>query len=74
MSPLSSHLAATKTAAHTLSNELNDFRRLAKLDVIIAGDDVSAKKPDPMIYNTARDRLGIQDPERCVVVEDSLVG
>ena len=27
--------------------------RLAKLDVIIAGDDVSKKKPDPEIYNTA---------------------
>ena len=32
--------------------------RLAKLDVIIAGDDVSKKKPDPEIYNVAAQRLG----------------
>jgi HAD superfamily hydrolase (TIGR01509 family) len=41
---------------------------------VIAGDDVSAKKPDPMIYNTARERLGIDDAQKCVVIEDSLVG
>ena len=34
---------------------------------------VSAKKPDPLIYNTARERLGLSEG-RCVVVEDSLVG
>ena len=47
--------------------------RLAKLDVIIAGDDVSNKKPHPEIYNVAAERLGLPN-DRCVVVEDSLVG
>merc|ERR1711988_1756004 len=47
--------------------------RLSKLDVIIAGDDVTKKKPDPMIYNKARERLGLMS-EQCVVIEDSLVG
>lgn len=47
--------------------------RVNKLDVCILGDDVSAKKPDPMIYNTARQRLNLP-AEKCVVVEDSLVG
>ena len=28
--------------------------RLSKLDVVKAGDDVSKKKPDPMIYNMAQ--------------------
>ena len=32
--------------------------RLSKLDVVIAGDDVTEKKPHPMIYNTARERIG----------------
>jgi beta-phosphoglucomutase-like phosphatase (HAD superfamily) len=32
--------------------------RLAKLDLVIAGDDVSQKKPHPMIYDLARQRLG----------------
>lgn len=47
--------------------------RLAKFDIIMAGDDVSKKKPDPMIYNLARERLGLP-ADKCVVIEDSLVG
>ena len=65
--------AATKAAAiKTLDITLGPDR-VNRLDVCILGDDVSAKKPDPEIYATASDRLGIP-PERCVVVEDSLVG
>jgi FMN phosphatase YigB (HAD superfamily) len=41
--------------------------------VLQAGDDVNNKKPHPEIYNTARARLGLP-AERCLVVEDSLVG
>jgi hypothetical protein len=48
-------------------------KRLAKLDLVVAGDDVKAKKPDPMIYNLAAKRLGLA-PERCLVIEDSMVG
>eukprot|EP00983_Pelagomonas_calceolata_P011507 371699-Pelagomonas_calceolata.AAC.4 len=33
--------------------------RLKRFDVILAGDDVTKKKPDPLIYNMARERLGI---------------
>ena len=47
--------------------------RLAKLDCVIAGDDVANKKPDPEIYDLAAKRLGV-DRGACVVVEDSLVG
>lgn len=65
--------AATKAAAvKTLDITLGQVR-VSKLDVCILGDDVSAKKPDPLIYNTARERLGMA-AEQCVVVEDSLVG
>jgi HAD superfamily hydrolase (TIGR01509 family) len=60
--------AAQKTLRITLGPE-----RLAKLDCCILGDDVSAMKPDPLIYNTARERLGLP-ANKCVVVEDSLVG
>ncbi len=38
-----------------------------------AGDDVSRKKPDPLIYNLAAERLGLS-PDRCIVIEDSMVG
>ncbi|KAL3905361.1 MAG: hypothetical protein SGILL_009709 [Bacillariaceae sp.] len=65
--------ASTKEAAQkTLSVTLGD-ERTAKLDVCILGDDVSEKKPSPMIYNVARERIGI-DKDRCVVIEDSKVG
>lgn len=60
--------AAIKTLDVTLGSE-----RVRQLDVCILGDDVSKKKPDPMIYNIARERLGISQ-DRCVVIEDSLVG
>jgi HAD superfamily hydrolase (TIGR01509 family) len=65
--------ASTKEAVtKVLSVTLGDART-RKLDVCILGDDVSEKKPNPMIYNEARSRIGIAK-ERCVVVEDSMVG
>lgn len=65
--------AATKEGFVPLVNNLLGKERLDKLDVLIVGDDVKKKKPDPMIYNTARERLGLKK-EQCIVVEDSLVG
>jgi len=65
--------AATKEGFVPLVNNLLGKERLEQLDVLIVGDDVKKKKPDPMIYNTARERLGLP-ADRCVVVEDSLVG
>lgn len=65
--------AATKEAAAKTLDICLGPERVQKLDVCILGDDVSAKKPDPMIYNTARERLGM-DASQCVVIEDSLVG
>lgn len=64
----STKAAVTKVLDVTLGEE-----RRNKLDVCILGDDVSKLKPDPMIYKTAAERLGI-DPSKCVVVEDSMVG
>ncbi|MEJ2345965.1 MAG: HAD-IA family hydrolase [Gammaproteobacteria bacterium] len=37
---------------------------------VFAGDIVSAKKPDPAIYQLAVERLGL-DHRRCAVIEDS---
>ncbi len=44
-----------------------------KFDVVLAGDVVKNKKPDPEIYNLALSKLGLQ-PEECFVVEDSKNG
>lgn len=47
--------------------------RLEWFDVVITGDAVTRKKPDPQIYRLTGERLGLP-PERCVVVEDAPVG
>ena len=47
--------------------------RRAKFNAILAGDVVSKKKPDPEIYNLAKERLGL-DGTQCVVIEDSRNG
>jgi HAD superfamily hydrolase (TIGR01509 family) len=39
----------------------------------VTGDEVSAGKPDPEIYRTAAERLGVA-PGRCLVIEDAPVG
>ena len=44
-----------------------------KFDLVLAGDVVSKKKPDPEIYNLALTRTGLK-PEECFVVEDSKNG
>jgi HAD superfamily hydrolase (TIGR01509 family) len=46
---------------------------LQALDVFLAGDDVSEKKPNPKIYVVAAEKLGV-DPSECLVVEDSSIG
>ena len=46
--------AATKGGFDKLVNAIVGKERLSKLDVVKAGDDVSKKKPDPMIYNMAQ--------------------
>ncbi len=40
------------------------------LDFIISNQDVKHGKPDPEMYNTAIQRLGL-DPKECLIVEDN---
>jgi len=47
--------------------------RLEWFDVVITGDDVDKKKPDPQIYLRTAERLGLP-PQRCVVFEDAPAG
>ncbi len=44
-----------------------------KFDIVLAGDVVQKKKPDPEIYNLALSKAGLK-PEECMVVEDSKNG
>jgi HAD superfamily hydrolase (TIGR01509 family) len=43
-------------------------------DAVVAGDDVSARKPDPEVFDTALKKLGLDAPGEAVVVEDSAEG
>jgi HAD superfamily hydrolase (TIGR01509 family) len=47
--------------------------RKAKFEFVLAGDVVAKKKPDPAIYELAKQKLGLPVTE-CVVVEDSRNG
>jgi len=65
--------AATKAGFEKVVNSVVGRDRLSKLDVLMAGDDVTRKKPDPLIYNLAREKIGLPS-DKCLVIEDSVVG
>jgi len=65
--------AATKSSAQKVLLAILGSERLAKFDLLLLGDDVDKKKPDPMIYDLAAERLGVA-PSNCVVIEDSKIG
>jgi HAD superfamily hydrolase (TIGR01509 family) len=48
-------------------------KRKACFEIVLAGDVVAKKKPDPEIYNLAKQRLGLEGRD-CVVIEDSRNG
>jgi HAD superfamily hydrolase (TIGR01509 family) len=68
-----------KRAVCTTSNEQAATAMIEKLlsdipfDLVLAGDIVSKKKPDPEIYNLALSRLDLK-PEEAFAVEDSRNG
>ena len=65
--------AATKGGFDQVVNSVVGLDRRGRFDVVMAGDDVPRKKPDPIIYQLASEKVGVA-PENCVVIEDSLVG
>lgn len=65
--------AATKSSVIFCLENLIGLDRFKGLDCFLAGDDVKEKKPDPSIYLTAAERLGVQRT-KCLVVEDSVIG
>jgi HAD superfamily hydrolase (TIGR01509 family) len=53
--------------------DLLGAKRKAYFQHVLAGDVVAKKKPDPEIYNLAKERLGLAGRE-CLVIEDSRNG
>ena len=64
---------SNEKAVHTVVERLLGPERKAKFGVILAGDVVSKKKPDPEIYTLVLERLHLK-PTECVVVEDNRNG
>jgi HAD superfamily hydrolase (TIGR01509 family) len=64
---------SNEKSVHTLVEKLLGPARKARFDVILAGDVVSKKKPDPEIYRLALTRLNVE-PTQGVVVEDNRNG
>lgn len=55
-----------RAANYITSNLLKDIN----FDLVLAGDIVKKKKPDPEIYNLALQKLHLS-PSECIVIEDS---
>jgi HAD superfamily hydrolase (TIGR01509 family) len=64
---------SNERAVNLVVERLLGAERKARFAVVLAGDVVSKKKPDPEIYNLALQQLQL-DPKQCVVVEDSRNG
>jgi len=70
---------AIKTAVATSAPRANLDLIAGKLSLsdymesFMASEDVTKHKPDPQVYLTSAERLGVH-PERCVVFEDSFSG
>ncbi|GAA1679060.1 HAD family hydrolase [Glycomyces endophyticus] len=65
--------ALVTSTARELTEVLLQTLDPANFDVIICGDEVQARKPDPEPYLTAAAKLGV-DIDRSIVLEDSRSG
>jgi HAD superfamily hydrolase (TIGR01509 family) len=70
-------LAVASTSAEPAVRAILEYavgaERAGRFDLVLAGDVVPRKKPDPAIYQLALERLGVQ-PAEVLVVEDSRNG
>ena len=64
---------SNERAVHLILEKLLGAERKSRFSAVLAGDVVSKKKPDPEIYELAKQRLGRRG-EDCLVVEDSRNG
>jgi HAD superfamily hydrolase (TIGR01509 family) len=63
----------TNAKRRELMTSLRSLELAPLFDALISRDDVPKPKPDPSPYLTAAALVGVE-PERCLVVEDSLTG
>ncbi|MBB1242619.1 HAD family phosphatase [Streptomyces durbertensis] len=64
---------ASAADADWVGRWLGHYDLAGSFDVVVTGEQVARRKPDPAVYLEAASRLGVP-PERCVVFEDSVTG
>jgi HAD superfamily hydrolase (TIGR01509 family) len=64
---------ASSSSRQWVFGHLNRLQVTAYFDTIVCADDVTQVKPDPALYCTAVQRLGVQ-PSEAVAIEDAFVG
>jgi beta-phosphoglucomutase family hydrolase len=64
---------ATSAPRGNITAVLEPVGLLAFFDAIVSADEVGRGKPDPLVFLTAAERIGMS-PSRCVVVEDAPAG
>lgn len=64
---------ATSSFREFTSKLLTQFNLNDRFGAVITGDDITASKPDPMIFLEAAGKLGV-DPQHCLVLEDAQNG
>lgn len=64
---------ATSTSSQTALALMKKINLYDKFDAFVCGDDVKNGKPNPEVFLTAADKLGL-DPKDCVAFEDSING
>lgn len=64
---------ATSTSRKTTEMNLKVINAERYFDALVCGEDVTNGKPDPEVFLTAAQKIGVP-PEKCVAFEDSING
>ncbi len=64
---------ATASSSKNVKFILEKVGLLDQFGAVVGGDDVERGKPDPSIFQTAAERIGLSSAD-CVVVEDAISG
>lgn len=63
----------SSTPKENIAFVLDELRLHGVFDAVVSSDDVTKGKPDPEVFLTAADRLGVL-PDHCAVIEDAVAG
>jgi len=63
----------TESNVDALDRAVGGLLRLDAFDVVVGGNTVPQKKPDPMVYRTTLEKLGLE-PAEAIAIEDASAG